>query len=449
MDYDVVVVGGGPAGVSTAYTLAKLNKKVLLLDKKNLLQIGNKSCGDALDMSSPQMLHDEFGLAMPHDAEVTESLKFLTVATPHTHLSLDAPGYTVDRHIYGQRLLQECENAGVTVIASAPVRGVIIEDNYVVGVHYFHNGKEHTVRAKLTIDCSGIIGAVRKTLPEGFSLGLHPKIPSHHIAASYREIVELKENHPWPNEIVLLYEPILPPPGYLWFFSKGERKLNLGTGWLKSDNDKLSRSMKEIYREALRKHYADDEYTILQKGGGQIPIRPPFDSLTFNGGMVVGDAGAMVDPTTAEGHGPALVSGLYAGKTAATALDSGNVSREGMWEYNTKVMHHYGERNSVSYVALQYLRKLGASGMDFFLNRGILTQEELTAVYGGEDLHLSISSVLKKIILAFPRFDYLLTLYKLAKDVKQIGQHYLQYPSNPADLPAWIEQRNALLKESL
>jgi len=450
MTYDVIIVGGGPAGVSSAYTLAKLGKKVLLLDKKSHDRIGDKSCGDALDRTSPEILFEKFGLPLPHGDEISDEVKYMTIATPGGSVKMSAPGYTVDRHIYGQRLLKECEDVGVDVIASAPVRDVIIEDNYVKGVVYMNRGEKKEVRSKAVIDCSGTFAAVRKKLPEGFSYGLNREVPDFHIAASYREIVELKEkDHPYSKEIVLLYKESIPPPGYLWFFTKGKRRLNLGTGWLKSENHLYEKSMKEIYREALSEHYTPDEYEIIKSGGGQIPIRPPFDSLTFNGGMLVGDAGCMVDPTTAEGHGPALVSGYFAGSVLAKALDKGDVSREGLWEYNSKVMELYGVRNAMSYVALRYLRKLSPDGLQFIIKRGIISEDELKGIYTGEENPISFMSMVWKVVKAFPKFVLLLTLKRMVDDVKAIGAYYETYPSDPTKLSKWIEGRNSMLNEDL
>lgn len=449
-EYEVIIVGGGPAGVSSAYTLAKLGKSVIVLDKKQHSKIGDKTCGDALDMESPLILQDAFGLDLPKGDEISDNVSKLTVKTDSTEITLTAPGYTVDRLIYGQRLLQECIDLGVDVIDSAPVREVIIEDHAVVGVKYLKGGSLHEIRAPLVADCSGTMGAVRQHLPEGFSEGLHQRIPDHHIAATFREIVDMKDDHPWPEEIVLAYFPSIPPPGYLWFFSKGEKKLNIGTGWLKSENKKFDKSMRKIYREALDDYYKlDEDYEIKVTGGGQIPIRPPFDSLTFNGGLLIGDAGCLVDPTTAEGHGPALVAGYYAGRVMADAIDRKDYSRESLWKYNIDVMAHYGRRNAISYVTLQFLRAVEASGMDFILKRGVLTEQEVKDVFDGDDPKTGFFAIMSKVIRIFPRYGLLKTLYTLVSNVKKMGRIYDNYPQNAADLARWRQERDTLLGEVL
>ncbi|OLS28234.1 MAG: Digeranylgeranylglycerophospholipid reductase [Candidatus Heimdallarchaeota archaeon LC_2] len=448
--FEIIVVGGGPAGVSCAYSLAKMGKKVVILDKKKQDQIGNKTCGDALDLESPMILHDALGLELPKGDEISDKVTKMTVKTDSVDITLRAPGYTVDRHIYGQRLLKECLDLGVELISDAPVRDVIIENNFVTGVKYRKDGEIKEVRANLIADCSGTLGAVRKHLPEGFSDGLYQTIPDHHIAATFREIVKLKEDHPYSEEIVLAYFPSIPPPGYLWFFTKGEKRLNIGTGWLKSENKLLEKPMKQIYREALDEYYKlGEDYEIEITGGGQIPIRPPYDCLTFNGGVIIGDAACQVDPTTAEGHGPALVCGYYAAKAMVKAIHDDNFTREKLWDYNIDVMAHYGRRNAISYVTLQFLREIEADGMDFILKRKVLTEDEVKSVYDGSDPDTGFFAVLLKVIRCFPKYGLLRSMYKLVSNVKKMGSIYDDYPNNPVDLPAWRLRRNELLGEAL
>ncbi len=447
--FDAIVVGGGPAGVMSAYTLAKYGHKVVLVDKKSHEQIGNKTCGDALDKSSVLMLNQALDLPLPQGDEVSDVLDTMTVATEKGKISLEAPGYTVDRHIFGQRLLHEAEELGVEVIDSAPVRGVIIEDGYVRGVKYKKGSQDHEVRGKVVIDCSGTWAAVRRNLPEGFSEGLQREIPDNHIAASYREIIRLKKDHEFPHEIYLYYDRDIPSPGYIWYFTKGPKRLNVGTGWLKSDNKVIKGSMKQIFKDALHKVYSPEDYEVEVTGGGQIPIRPPFDCLTFNGGMVVGDAGCLVDPTTAEGHGPALMGGYYAGLTVSEALAKGDVSREGLWGYNSLVMGHFGARHAMSYVVLKYLRKIGPKGIETIIARQFLTEEELIAIFMGKEVSFGLGAIIKKMIRIFPHWSLPLVLRKMVDEVIAMRDHYMTYPSNPEDLAKWRERRNEILGEDL
>ena len=102
------------------------------------------------------MLFDEFDLPLPFGDEISANLDTLTVMTPSSKLSIDAPGYTVDRHIYGQRLLQNCIDNGVVVKDQAPVRDIIIENGFIKGVEYNDIAKNEKIklRAKIIADCS-------------------------------------------------------------------------------------------------------------------------------------------------------------------------------------------------------------------------------------------------------------------------------------------------------
>ncbi len=443
--YDCIIVGAGPAGMGTALTLARSDYKVVIIDKKKRSEIGNKVCGDALDNFSPDFMLQKIGLELPKEDEISDRINKGTIATKNASVTRFAPGYTVDRHRYGQRLLNECEKLGIEIIDGARVLDLIIEDNYLRGVKYLKNKKKNKIRAKLIADCSGTHGAIRSRLPDNFSEGLPGKIPDRHIAASYREIIELKEDHDFPGEIVIIYDPEIPPPGYIWKFPKGDRIINVGTGWLKSE--KIDGTMKDIFHEAISKHYSD--YRVLTKGGGLIMMRPPLDCLTFNGGLVVGEAACMTDPLSAEGHGPALVSGYFAGKTIINALDTDKMAREDMWQYNTDIMKHFGIRNVISMITSKHLNRISGNEMDFALKRELITAEELDTVFEGGEIDMGIRTVLSKIKRAFPRLGILIKIKKLVDEIDKLTAIYERYPKDPDELTDWRIQRDKIIGDVL
>jgi flavin-dependent dehydrogenase len=63
---DVLVVGRGPAGVLASYTAAKQGKHVILADAKTDEEIGNKTCGDAVDLKAPTFVKEKTGLELAH-----------------------------------------------------------------------------------------------------------------------------------------------------------------------------------------------------------------------------------------------------------------------------------------------------------------------------------------------------------------------------------------------
>lgn len=444
---DCIIVGAGPAGVSTAIALARKGKKAIILDKKALDQIGDKVCGDALDIFSVKYISKHLDISPPNGEEVNEQIKKGTIATRNASITRFDEGYIINRHVYGQRLLKECIDSGIEVIDKVKVVGLLYNNSFVTGVKYRRNGEEKELKSKLVIDCSGAIGAVRRHLSPDFSEGLLPNIADRHTASSYREIIELDNEHDFKEEIVIIYDPEIPVPGYIWKFPKGKKLANVGTGWLKSQ--KTEEPMRKIYQNAMNKYFKDTPYRILRKGGGLITMRPPLDCMTFNGGLLVGEAACMTDPLSAKGHGPALVSGVIAGKVINKALENGKYTRESLWDYNVEIMNLYGVINAISLITSKYLNNISEKDMEFALRRELISAEELNAVFLGEKVDISLKVILSKIVKAFPRFNLLIKIRKLLLEVDKITEVYETYPKDPKYLTEWRRLRDKLMNDTL
>ncbi|MCY3410401.1 MAG: NAD(P)/FAD-dependent oxidoreductase [Candidatus Heimdallarchaeota archaeon] len=445
MSFDVIVVGAGPAGVITAITLATKQVRVLLVDRKPIDQIGKKACGDALDLKAVKFLQEKLSISPPAGEEIADHLVNGVFVAGDKEIVRPLPGFTVNRREYGQRLLSHCLSLGVKLIDRTSVKQPILEDNYVRGIFCIQEGKEKRYYAKVIVDASGTQAAIRTKLPDEFSLGLRNKIPDTHITAAYREIWEMNTPHKFKEEYRMIYEKDMEIfPGYLWIFSKGEKRLNVGTGWMKSQH--TSKSMKEIFKDTIAKYFLDEEYIILEQGGGLITMRPTFDCSTFNGGICVGDAGATTDPLTAEGHGPALLAGYYAGSAIAKVIHLMKISREDLWEYNVKLQLEIGAESAVSYAITRFLENIGEAGFRFIFSRDLLSKNDLEIILAGDEIKVTPFSIIRKIILSFPRFDLLFKLYKLSTKLDKLKKIYSDYPKDPENLVNWIQRRDQIMQ---
>jgi len=456
-DCDVVIVGGGPAGVSCAITVAQQGYDVIILDKKSRERIGDKTCGDAIDKAALQRLNDRIGLEFPHGDEVSDPISKMSIAADEIDLklTLDAPGFQVDRLIFGQRLLADAEKLGVKIISKAPVRGVLTEQidgqTYISGVSYFHDGQKKEIHAKFTIDASGAYASVRKELPpEILTDGIVAELQDDELWPTYREIIKLDPavaQHPWREEIVLMFDDDYPPPGYFWVFTEGEGVLNFGIGWEKTQE--LGK-LKDRLKAEMHQYYREDQYEVIKRGGGQIPFRPPFDSLVFNGGALAGDAACMVHPVTAEGHGPALDTASHLGETIIQALKQGRRDKDALWQYNIKVAHHYGKKHMEAHLMKQMLRQVGAEGLKYLIEKEIFKEEELNLIFAGNDIEQAITTFekIKRVIKLLPRPKLLLALRKLLSYQDKVNQIYASYPESRMELDSWRSMRNEQLDVS-
>ncbi|MHA2347711.1 MAG: FAD-dependent oxidoreductase [Candidatus Hodarchaeales archaeon] len=78
---EILIIGGGPAGVLSALTAAKLGRKVVLVDAKSHDEIGNKTCGDAINLGPLKLLKKELGVNMPSGKEVADIVEQLVFQT--------------------------------------------------------------------------------------------------------------------------------------------------------------------------------------------------------------------------------------------------------------------------------------------------------------------------------------------------------------------------------
>ena len=449
-DFDVIIVGGGPAGVSSAISIAKNGFKVVIIDKKKRNDIGEKTCGDAIDKAALMRVKDKIGIELPFENEISDVISKMSIAANDidTKVSLDAPGYQIKRLEYGQRLLKEASDLGVVIIPNSPVRGIIFENGYINGVTYYENSIKKELRAKFTIDASGAYAVIRKSLPDELLVdGMTKSLSDDQVWPTYREIIKLrddKKSHNFKEEIVLMFDDDYPPPGYFWIFSEGEGYLNIGIGWEKTQN--LGK-LKDKLRFELGKYYKREDYEIIKKGGGQIPFRPPFDSLVFNGGALAGDAACMVHPVTAEGHGPALDTGVNLGLTISNALKNDRRDKESIWDYNLSVAKHYGRKHMEAHMMKLMLRNIGGNGLKFLIKRDILSDEQLNLIFAGEELGDAVTNyeLIKKIIKLLYKPKLLWELVRLIKGLRKVDEIYLEYPIESIELKNWRRKRNSLL----
>jgi len=450
-DYDVIIVGGGPAGVIAAIGIAREGYSCIILDKKPKNKIGDKNCGDALDSLHTGILEDEMGISPPslEAGEARELIETITIAAKNltTKLSATTPAYQVDRLVYGQRLLRIAEEEGVEIRGNSPVRGVIIEEDQIKGVTFYNEDRQLTeLRSHITIDASGYIGTIRKEIPEKMRFGVSFEFPDKYTVGTYREIIKLKNgnDHNFRNEIVLLYHNDIPPPGYAWIFTEGEAMLNIGITWVKSIDYPNDKSMKKIYHEVLDPYIDPSTYEVVYKGGGNIPGMPNFDTLVVNGAMLVGDAGGLADPTTFEGHGPALESGRLAANAAVEALNKGSFRAEDLWSYNKNLMAYPGGMHAQSFLISRFIKEMGVDTFSFLLGRELLTEADLIEIFQ-EEKEVGLAMKLKIFLKSFPKWGLMLRLSRKLTQIEKTREIYQSYPDNPKDLDSWRKQRNEIM----
>lgn len=315
--FDVIVVGGGPAGSTAARFAALGGVKVLLLEKDRDIGIPVR-CGEAISEDGLSIFFE------PHERWIMSTITKLRFVSPGGHkidMDLGAKGYILDRKIFDYDLALYATAEGAQIITKAYVSSLIFEGDYVAGVKGQYIGEPFEIRAKIVIGADGVESRI------GRWAGLKTQLKMKDMQSCIQKTIAgitIDE-----NRMTFYLSRKLAPGGYLWVFPKGKNTANVGLGV--SGEYSKEKSAQMFLEEFLEKNFPD--CSIISTTVGGAPCDKTMKKFVTNGLMLVGDSAHMVNPMTGGGIVPAMRSGMLAGQTAAEAVKSGNVSENFLKKY--------------------------------------------------------------------------------------------------------------------
>ncbi len=443
---DVLIVGAGPAGLSLAINLGKRFIPSILIDQKPRKEIGYKPCGDLLAPASTRRLFELSGINRPRGEEIAENLDSAYFRpSENFEFQFPFPSMAIDRLKYGQRLLKSLTDyPWIKVYSRYKTIEALIKNDKVIGCKIRKSdGKYVNIYAKIVADCSGVIGIVRRNLNPKVTSKIPTKIQKHETIISYREIIKTKTKHPYQKQMRIEARDELPPPGYFWIFSKGIKTLNVGTGWLINDQNKHINVKKSLIK--LRKKFFPDA-EVIDGAGDTLTGRLPLYSMVANGFITCGDAAALVNPISGEGHGPALLSAFYASVVIEKAIREQRSDERALWEYNIKIWNLYGYDGGLGVAVQKLLNAIPFSEFSFLFEKGIITQKDVDAIM---DSYNAKIPVIGKAIKLFQKPKMLIKVIKtlyLAERIKKLAQ---KYPEDPDYFAKWQKKIMRLEKKKI
>jgi len=374
--YDLVVVGAGPAGSSTAKTAAKAGFDVLLIEKRQ--EIGDPvRCAEGAGKKGIKR-H-----VKPDPRWISAEVKGSRIFAPDgTKLEISEErsgaevGYVLERKIFDRVLAEQAADAGAEVMVKTPATGLITKNGQVVGIRGRSLGEAVEIKAGLVVGADGVESLV------GRWAGINTTLAPSEIETCAQFLLKGVRNDDH-SEFYLSNK--LAPGGYAWVFPKGDGMANVGIGVLGS------RSEGGMPIELLSR-FVNDKFPsakVVEVIVGGVPVCGPIERTIADGLMLVGDAARQSDPLTGGGILNALDVGVIAGEVAAGSLEEGDVSREALGEYEKR-----------------WREKIGVS-----LERSLVVKERLVQL-SDEDLNTLAHSIKDRNISKMGLFGMVSLLFK-------------------------------------
>ncbi|RMZ48939.1 NAD(P)/FAD-dependent oxidoreductase [Candidatus Marinimicrobia bacterium PRS2] len=347
--YDVVVVGGGPAGSMAAWEVAKGGVSVCMLEKDR--DIGYPvRCGEAVGESGLRQFVEI------EESWIAEKITSVKLVSPNlTSVDIDfaaETGYILNRRIFDYDLSRYAANAGAEVYTKAYVKNVLANNGQTNGVVLDYLGEEKQIQAKIVIGADGLTSRV------GRWAGLRTLVRMKDMESAVQYSVSNVDIE--PNKMIMYIGMNHAPGGYIWVFPKGKKFANIGIGI--SGKYSKHKSAQKYLDEFMDREYPDAAILTTMCGG--VPCAKPMEKPVANGIMLVGDAAHQINPMTGGGIVAGMKGGWIAGQVAAEAIQNDDYSEKGLLEYPKRMRKDFGKNHERFYKIKEATEKLTSEELD-------------------------------------------------------------------------------------
>lgn len=303
-EYDIIVVGAGPAGSMAARFAAEQGVSVLMLEKDR--DVGYPvRCGEAVNKKGIEEFIE------PNSKWIASTINKFSLNSPdetEVVIEFQEQGYILERRIFDYELAKTAATAGTEILTRAYVNGLLFEHNKVSGIKYEFNGEQKEVSAKIVIAADGVESRIGRWAGLETYCDFRDMESCVQITASGVNVNE--------DTCYFYFGKEYAPNGYFWIFPKGKNSANIGLGVSGLVGKKKSASA--FLSSFMQKKYPN--VSVLTRIAGGVPCSPTLKKISAPGIMLVGDAAHQVNPLSGGGITSGMIGGSITGKIAGEAI---------------------------------------------------------------------------------------------------------------------------------
>jgi digeranylgeranylglycerophospholipid reductase len=338
-NYDVVIVGGGPAGLSSAWSAAKKGLSVAVIER-------DEAIGQSVRTSGVTWIKEAKSFGIP--SEYYNEISNYAFYSPNNYVlkKSDIPQAAVlDVRKTYQFLAYQAASVGADIFLRTSVTDVIKnQKGKLSGVKATSLKEDLTFNSKLVIDASGFYSVV------GRSLDIVIPWKRFGAGAEYEAYVDKIDSDTWYLMVGSQYSPA----GYAWVFPLGKNKVRIGVGVGKPNSQADAGKLLNELLEKRPKPLSDlGRIVPVEFHYGLIPNEGLRQSTIDDNLIMVGDSAGQANPLVLEGIRYAIEFGREAGRIGGEAVIQGDTSKESLKSYEDTMKKAIGSKIAAA-IKVQY-----------------------------------------------------------------------------------------------
>lgn len=339
LEYDVIIAGAGPAGLSTGISTLFTNKDANVLILESREEVGEEKCAEGL--SKDWFKHmKKFGkyLYSRLDQKCFDNAMFGTVLVLPSGKRIitetkKQQGWILNKDYFLKNLSNIFEKMGGEIRRGTSVKGPVVKDGLVLGVEV--DGQ--LVKGRCIVDATGLNQLLWRK-----ALNIDEVIDKKDLEVCYQyKVVNCSIEE--PKFVQIYFSNEIAPGGYGWVFPKGKDRANVGVG---CQGSRVTSAVP--YQENFWKMLNLGGEIVSKKGGTVDSFNLP-ETFVWSNLACVGSSARFTNPVHGGGTGPALFGGYILGKHVGNAIKNRTSVKKALTNYQQEIKSVRGKEHYYHY----------------------------------------------------------------------------------------------------